>query len=137
MMITFDDFSNLLNGVWVSVKADGLSTSGKIDAECEDLAQLWSKAMGGQRFTGPTAIDIYQETQNGFYTQIPNTLTNYPLKGDLVIWDWPHVGICTGNNTNANQLEVLEQNDPKGSEVHIKLYPNYNGIQNLGWLRKA
>lgn len=136
-MITFDDFNNLLNGVWVSVKADELSIPGKIDAECEDLAQLWSKAQGGQRFTGPTATDIYQETQNGFYIQIPNTLTNYPQKGDLVIWDWPHVGICTGNNTNANQVEVLEQNDPTGSEVHIKLYSNYDGIQNLGWLRKA
>lgn len=134
-MITFEDFRNLLDGVWVSVKADGLSTPGHIDAECEDVAQLWSRALGGQRFTGPTAADIFNETQNGFYQQHPNTPTNYPEKGDIVVWKWPHVGIGTGNNTNVNTLEVFEQNDEVGSETHIKQYLNYDGV--IGWLRKS
>lgn len=101
--------------------------------QCFDLANAYSRWIGGQRFTGATADLIYQQSQNGFYIQIANTINNAPQRGDLVIWNWPHVGIATGNNTNQNQFEVLEQNDPEGSNCHIKIYANYNGV--IGWIR--
>ena len=122
--ITLQDFNNLLNTHWVDWDgADG--------NQCFDLAQFWNYVLGGQPFTGATADLIYNQPQN-IYTQVPNTPTAVPQAGDLVVWNWPHVGIATGNNSDTNQFEVLEQNDPTNSSCHIKIYPNYDGV--IGWL---
>ncbi len=125
-MITVDDFINLFNG-------HSVDWDNALGSQCFDLANFYSFAIGGKPFIGATADLIYQQPQNGFYTQIANTPNNFPIKGDIVVWNWPHVAIATGNNTNINQFEVLEQNDPKGSPSHIKVYGNYNGV--IGWLR--
>jgi hypothetical protein len=125
--ISTEDFISLLDGVFARVKADNEPTP-----ECFDLAQLWARVIGSQPFTGATADLIYNQPGD-LYTQIPNTPNDFPQKGDLVIWNWPHVGLATGNNTDANTLEVFEQNDPDGSEIHIKQYANYDGV--IGWLR--
>lgn len=128
-MISLQDLATILDGVFVQVQADNVDSP-----QCFDIAQLWSKNLGGQRFTGATADLIFQQPQNGFYQQIANEPTNYPQSGDIVVFNWPHVGICTGNNTNVNTLELLEQNDPEGSPTHTKVYRNYDGV--IGWLRK-
>ena len=126
-MISFEDFAKLLNGVYVRVAADNVPTP-----QCFDIAQLWSMAIGGQRFSGATANLIYNQTQDGFYEQIPNEPTNYPQKGDIVVFNWPHVVVATGNNTNDMEFEALSQNDPDGSDTQIKIF-NYAGC--IGWLR--
>ena len=123
----YDAFVTLLVGCYYQTVADDVSTP-----QCFDVAQGWSKLLGGQRFTGATADLIYYQPQNGFYQQISNGPTNYPVKGDIVVFNWPHVGVCTGNNTDENQLELVEQNDPAGTAVQIKVYPNYDGV--IGWL---
>lgn len=120
-----EDFIILLNGVAARIVADGVSTP-----QCFDVAQLWARVIGSTPFTGATADLIYNQP-GSMYTQVPNSANNFPVKGDLVIWSWPHVALATGNNTNSNSFEVLEQNDPTGSECHIKTY-NYNGV--IGWL---
>ena len=126
--ITIDQFFALFTGHWVD-------WDGYYGNQCEDLANFYSFAIGGQPFTGATADLIYNQTQNGFYEQVKNDPTNYPGKGDIVVFNWPHVGICTGNNTNSSTVELLEQNDPARSNAHIKLYPNYDGV--IGWLHKV
>ncbi len=123
--IDFDTFENLFNNHWCDW--DGVDGN-----QCFDLANFYSFAIGSQSFTGATADLIYNQTQNGFYTQIPNSPSNFPVKGDIIVLNWPHVGIATGNNTDANQFEIFQQNDPVGSNCHIKLYPNYDGV--IGWL---
>lgn len=126
--LNVDNFLAFWNGMWADYdNADG--------PQCFDLANYYSRWIGGQRFTGATADLIFQQPQNGFYIQTANTPTNYPQKGDIVVFNWPHVGICTGNNTNVRTLELLEQNDPDGSNCHVKLYSNYNGV--IGWLRPS
>lgn len=126
--LTIDNFIEFWNGIYGDYDgADG--------PQCFDLANYYSRWIGGAPFTGGTADLIFNQPQDGFYIRTPNTPTNYPEKGDLVVFNWPHVGICTGNNTNINTLELLEMNDPIGSDAHIKLYSNYDGV--LGWLRPS
>ena len=123
--MNIDSFFSFFNGIYCDFDgADG--------DQCFDLANNYSRWIGGPRFTGATA-DLIINQAGTFYTRIDNTPTGVPQKGDVVVWSWPHVGIATGNNSNENQFEVLEQNDPANSNCHIKTYPNYNGV--LGWLR--
>lgn len=120
-----NSFFQFFTGIYVDYDgADG--------DQCFDLANAYSRWIGGQRFTGATADLIYNQPGD-FYTQIPNTPDGIPQKGDIVIWNWPHVGIATGENSSTSQFEVLEQNDPSNSNCHIKVYLNYNGV--IGWLR--
>src|SRR6185312_13769900 len=122
--MTPDSFLIFFNGIYCDY-------DGAFGDQCFDLANNYSRWIGGPRFTGATADLIYRQAGD-FYTQIPNNPDNYPSKGDIVVWDWPHVGIATGNNTDVNQFEVLEQNDPTDSNCHIKVY-NYSSHV-LGWL---
>jgi len=125
MIAVIQSFFDFFTGIYCDY-------DGAYGDQCFDLANAYSRWIGGQRFTGATADLIFNQPGD-FYTQIPNTLDYVPQKGDIVIWNWPHVGIATGNNSDTNQFEVLEQNDPGGSNCHIKLYPNYNGV--IGALR--
>ena len=123
--MNYDAFVAFFNGIYCDYDgADG--------DQCFDLANAYSRWIGGQSFVGATADLIYNQAGD-FYTAIPNTPDGVPQKGDLVIWSWPHVGIATGENSNTSQFEVLEQNDPTDSDCHIKQYLNYNGV--IGWLR--
>lgn len=126
--LTVDNFFQFWNGIYGDY-------DGFYGPQCEDLINYYSRWIGGSQFTGLTADLIYQQTQNGFYQQIPNLPDNFPQRGDIVVWDWPHTGVATGNNTDVWNLEVLEQNDPLKSNCHIKQYHNYNGV--IGWLRKV
>lgn len=127
-MITVDDFIRLFNGHWCDW--DGVAGN-----QCFDMANYYSWAIGGQPFYGTGAKDIY--TQAGtFYTQIPNTPTAVPQKGDIVVWSgalnggWGHVGVSTGVG-DINTFQVLEQNDPTNKSCQLKTY-NYGYV--LGWL---
>lgn len=121
-----DSFFTFFNGIYCDY-------DGAAGDQCFDLANNYSRWIGGGRFTGATADLIYGQTQNGFYQAITNTPDGVPQRGDIVVWNWPHVGIASGNNSNTASFEVLEQNDPEDSNCHIKQYPNYNGV--IGWLR--
>lgn len=123
--MTIQSFLDFFNGIYCDY-------DGAYGDQCFDLANAYSRWIGGQRFSGATADLIFNQPGD-FYIQIPNTLDYVPQKGDIIIWNWPHVGIATGNNSDTNQFEVLEQNDPGGSNCHIKIYHNYNGV--LGALR--
>ena len=119
-------FLTFFNGIYCDFDgADG--------DQCFDLANAFSRWIGGQPFTGASANVIYGQTQNGFYQAIPYMQGLFPQAYDIVVWNWPHVGIATGNNTNSEQLEVLEQNDPENSNCHIKVYQSYAGV--IGFLR--
>ena len=122
--MTVDSFLSYWNGIYCDY-------DGAYGDQCFDLANAYSRWIGGQRFTGATA-DLIINQAGTFYTRIDNTPSNSPQKGDIMVWNWPHVGVATGDNTDKNGFDCLEQNDPTNSNCHIKHY-NYNGV--LGWLR--
>jgi hypothetical protein len=118
-----DQFLAFFNGIFCDYDgADG--------DQCFDLANNYSRWIGGPYFSGATA-DLIINQAGTFYTRIDNTPTGFPVKGDIVVWNWPHVGIATGT-ADENTFEVLEQNDPTNSNCHMKVYPNYDGV--IGWL---
>lgn len=127
--MNFDDFYNRNNGKF-------LDFDGWYGAQCVDLVQFWSQALGGPRFTGD-AKDIAGQT-HGFYTWIANSPTAVPQKGDIVVWDGGynggpgHVAIATGWGSTSI-FEVFEQNNPTGSNAHLGRH-NYNHV--AGWLHK-
>lgn len=121
--MTVSDFLTFFNGIYCDYDgADG--------DQCFDLANNYSRWIGGPRFTGATA-DLIINQAGSFYTRIDNTPNNFPSRGDIVVWNWPHVGIATGDNTDKNGFDCLEQNDPENSACHLKHY-SYSGV--LGWL---
>lgn len=111
-----------------------LDFDGYYGPQCVDLVQYWSKEIGGPRFWGD-AKDIYDQAGT-FFTQVPNTPTAVPKVGDIVVWAGSynggpgHVGISNGIG-DVNKFEAFEQNDPTGSNSHLKSY-NYNKV--MGWL---
>ena len=125
----FDQFFAKNNGKF-------LDFDGKYGAQCVDLVQYWSQAIGGPLFTGLHAKDMYKQSPN-FYTWIANTAAAVPQKGDIVVWSGAynggdgHIGIATGTG-DTKTFEVFEQNDPLGSNSHLKTY-TYANV--LGWGR--
>ena len=119
-----DNFLTYFNGIYCDF-------DGAWGDQCFDLANGYSRWIGGQRFSGATA-DLIINQAGTFYTRIDNKPDNFPQKGDVIVWNWPHVAIATGDNTDTKGFDALEQNDPTGSDCHLKHY-NYNGV--LGWLR--
>lgn len=124
--LTVDNFFQFWTGIYGDF-------DGAYGCQCEDLVNYYSRWIGGKQFTGDTADQIYGQDQGGFYQVIPNEPENFPQKGDIIVWNWPHCGVATGSNTDVWTFEVLEQNDPVKSPSHMKTYQNYDGV--LGWLR--
>jgi len=127
--MTIQEFLNFFNGIYADY-------DGAYGDQCFDLVNNYSRWIGAQRFTGENAFEIYNQA-GSFYTQIPNSPSAVPQKGDIVVWSGNfnagagHTGVATGKG-DINTFEVLEQNDPLNSNCHLKTY-NYFAV--LGWLR--
>lgn len=125
----FKDFFAQYNNKYVDF-------DGYYGSQCFDLVQYWSKYIGGHRFGGGYAKEIYNQP-GIFYVQVPNTPIAVPNAGDIVVWAGSynggpgHTGIATGKG-DVNTFECFEQNDPIGSNSHIRQY-QYNHV--IGWLR--
>lgn len=109
-------------------------------AQCFDLFQFYNRDVVGAPFvTGASAKDIWNTYPRAFYEQIPNGVTNYPKKGDVMIWGdkygaYGHVAICSEDgNPQTDSFTVLSQNDPIGVPSIYKTYTDWKGV--LGWIR--
>ncbi|PWU04796.1 MAG: hypothetical protein C5B43_04120 [Verrucomicrobia bacterium] len=129
-MITFEDFTNLLNGT--SVDFDNY-----FGDQCVDLVQFWSRNLGGPRFTGD-AQDLANQAGT-FYTWVANTPDAVPQKGDIIVWSKQlnntvgHVAIASGTG-DTNSFQAFEQNDPGPG---VCLFKTYSYFAVLGWLHPA
>ncbi len=110
---------------------------GYYGAQCFDLFQFYNRDVVGAPFvTGDAAKDIWETYPRAFYERIGNEPTNYPVRGDVVIWGsgygiYGHVAIVT--EADVNTFTVLSQNDPIGVPSIYKTYTSWKGV--LGWLR--
>jgi len=113
---------------------------GVYGSQCFDLFQFYNRDVVGAPFvTGAGAKDIWNTYPKDFYERIDNGPTNYPKKGDVMIWGsaygpYGHVAICSEDgNPQTDSFTVLSQNDPAGVPSIYKTYSDWKGV--LGWLR--
>lgn len=133
-MITIDQFFQQWNG-------KGADFDGAYGFQCMDLAEFYNRDVVGAPRIGGNAIDAWNRYSPQHYNKIPNIAnepTNYPQKGDLVVWgQYPgltgpfgHIGICKSANNYA--FVSFDQNWPVNSLPHFQNH-NFNGV--IGWLR--
>ena len=135
--MTFDDFLNQNNNKYVE------AVDPTNPYQCFDLVVAWCIALGLPQniFAGLLyAYQIFNPSTSlaaNHFDYILNTTDAIPQKGDIIVWSKSfngtagHTAISTGKG-DINTFECLEQNDPIGSNSHLKTY-NYDCV--IGWLR--
>lgn len=129
--MTFQEFLNQYNGQ-VNV---GNTPENK--GQCVGLVAVWVDALGYDHIWG-NAKDLPNNHNPNQFDFILNTPDAIPTAGDIICWNgnmgggYGHTAIATGTGTKTT-VEVFEQNNPTGSNCHLRTYPNYNNI--IGWLR--
>lgn len=129
-MINFTDFFNRYNGQ----QNIGDTTENK--GQCVGLVAVWIDELNLPHIWG-NACDLFANADEQFFEKILNTPDGVPSAGDIIVWSAKfngtvgHTGIATGTG-DLNTFECFEQNDPTGSNCHLKVY-NYLSV--IGWLR--
>lgn len=129
-MLSFQEFLAKFNG------QNNVGNTPENKGQCVGLVAVWFDNLGLAHVWGD-AKDLYANADPKFYIKIPNTPDAIPQKGDAVVWSAKyngtvgHTGLATGTG-NLNTFEAFEQNDPTGSNCHLRTY-NYNAV--IGWLR--
>lgn len=113
----------------------GIDFDGFYGFQCVDLYQQYNKECVGGAVLHGNAVDFWNNFDHSHYYQIPNTPTNAPIKGDVVIWSQGvgvngHIAVAKDGNTNS--FTSFDQNWPVGSLCHFQPH-SYKYV--LGWLR--
>ena len=131
---------------FVKQYAGGVDYDGAYGKQCVDYVNEYAKVVLGipDAFYAQGIQYAYQVFTNyenlprvkPHFTRVVNGKTNYPQRGDVVIWSKERNGkaghIAVVLKATEHTLTVAEQNyDGKGS-VRTYTYPNYNFV--LGWL---
>lgn len=128
--MNLDQFFNTWNGRFVE-ELDPTNEN-----QCKDLAQKYVKDVLNQPYLPlGNANLMFSLAQNDIYNKYVNTVSNFPQRGDLVIWDsrygkYGHIAIVM--SANLFWFTAFEQNDPFESPCHLKRY-SYFGVR--GWVR--
>ena len=131
-MITFQQFLNQYNG---QMK---VGTTPENTGECVGLVMKWLVETLGLPMVWGNAKDLINNCDKNAYEVEYNTPTGVPKKGNIIVWSsamgggYGHTAISTGTE-NITTFEVFEQNNPTGSNCHLRTYPNYNNV--IGWFR--
>jgi len=104
--------------------------------QCVGLVMMFVQELNLPHIWGH-AKDLFVNADEQFYTKILNTPEAIPQAGDIICWNskmgsgYGHTAVATGT-ADLNTLEVFEQNNPTGSNCHLRTYSNYNNV--IGWL---
>lgn len=126
--MTVEEFKQKYNG-------KGVDFDGYYGDQCVDLFQFYNRDIVGAPVVGGNAIDIPNTYPKNFYTWIPNTPTNVPEPGDVIIWGakvGPYGHIAIFLKGDATSFTSLDQNWPVGSIVHEQNHKYTEGV--IGWL---
>lgn len=118
-----------------------VNSAGGILGECVALVQKYANEVlgvgGAPVFPVKAAKDMVNSRSDAF-VYIPNSVTGVPPYGAIVIFNgrvgggYGHTGVAI-EGCDLNQVRVIQQNDPTGRGVEIKVYP-YTNVS--GWLVK-
>ncbi len=125
-MITLDQLIGKYNNKFVEVTGGPLW-------QCVDAANIYIRDVLGQPIIPFTnAVDFPDRVDKTKYDFILNGATNFPLKGDIVIWKPTpgHIAVCFEGD--ANRFCSWDQNFPVGSSCHLQ---EHSYINVVGWLR--
>lgn len=118
-----------------------LDRDGLYGPQCMDLVEQYVADVLGLPGLGGNAVDLWKLALGRGWVRVPNTPTNHPPPGCIVVWgESPTAG--TGRYGHAavslladrSYLGSLDQNWPVGSAIHLQEH-NYAGV--LGWLQPA
>ena len=116
----------------------GIDYDGYYGFQCMDLYQQYNKDVIGAPHIPDNASGVWTSYPKDFYEKVENTPNNFPLKGDVVIWNnnvgggFGHIAVATGNETGSTMFESFDQNWPPGTKCHYQRHVFTNVI---GWLR--
>lgn len=119
-----------------------VDTDGVFGGQCMDLMHKYCQDVLGLSdlsiLAQPNAKSVWTNYPNvkghELFTQIPNTPTGVPIKGDIMLYDFNpdgHVDMFVQGDVNS--FRSFSQNFPTGSKSILVNHPNYNGV--YGWLR--
>jgi len=127
--MTIDDFFNKYNN-------KGIDFDGYYGFQCMDLYQQFNKEVVGGPHIAANAADVWTKYPKDLYVKVTNAANNFPIKGDVVIWNknagggFGHIAVCyTGD---SNKFVSFDQNWPIGSVCHFQSH-SYTHV--FGWLR--
>lgn len=138
---------------WKKYKSKGVDYDGAYGEQCVDLANSYAEECLNIKgcFSGiEYAYQCFNSTKSTItknFKKISNSASNYPLKGDVIIWKKERNGyaghIAIVKSATKNSVTVYEQNydgrgksrSPKKADGGIReyKYTNYNNV--AGWLR--
>jgi hypothetical protein len=111
--MTRQDLENRTIAFTANWKGKGINFDGAYGNQCMDLAEQFNRDVVGAPRIGGNAIDAPHLASKDHYDWIPNTPTNFPLKGDLVVWNYTPFGhIAVAEVGNPVTFDSLDQNFP-------------------------
>jgi len=125
--MTLTNFIIKYNGKWLEV-------AGSVGAEnqCVDLANAYIREVLGLPIIEWTNAVDFPSKAGDNYDWIPNTLTNIPKEGDIIVWKPSPGHIAVFIEGNVDTFKSFDQNFPTGSPCHIQ---NHTYLNVTGWLR--
>lgn len=123
------------------VNNDGSYGPNPYGAQCVNLPNVWMQNIGAEQFPGNAGSFEYDSHPDCDW--IPNTPTNYPMPGDVVVWaassaaglPYGHVDVAE-QGAGVNNFTGFDQNWPLGSPCHSQWH-NYNDVAGFLRPRKA
>ncbi len=112
----------------------GCDFDGAYGFQCMDVYQQYNKEVTGATITPSNAIDVINKYDKNTYDFIPNSPSNFPSCGDVVLWtngigQYGHISVCWF--ADSLHFVSFDQNFPVGSLCHFQSH-NYTNI--AGWL---
>jgi hypothetical protein len=124
-------------GAWLAASQGRfIDVDGAYGAQCMDLINDYLVRVAGVPRVGGNAIDLPRNRPQGF-TWIPNTPTNMPSWGDVIVWGsnvtvgtgpYGHTAVCV--LADSMHLLSMDQNWPTGHATQL-VYHGYAGV--IGW----
>lgn len=139
-MLTTAQLTTALAAFVASLNGHFVDVDHAYGAQCADLANDYAEqVLKVPAFVGGGAVDFWTTYDHRYYAATPNTETNAPKAGDVVIWaqnakagtgPYGHVAIALAGAT-PQSFQGFSQNWPEGSPCHVVSF-EYDGV--LGFL---